>query len=84
MFTKQVSKDDFEQNSKLEMLNDKFKLRPTKSMDDDTILTKLERSRLKLQLSEEKEQYLNKSDSELSEKHKLMKELSHIYSKIKN
>jgi len=79
MFTEQVSEKEFERNSKTAMLNRKDE--SYKSDDKDNILSELERSRLKMRLTEEKDKYLNKPDSGLSENYKLMKELSTIYTK---
>ena len=80
MFTEQVDENEFENASKTAMLHDVSKSR-RKPTNNDDMLSKLERSRLKLQLAEEKDQYMNKLDSELSDKHKLMKELSLTYVK---
>lgn len=79
MFTEQVSEKDFDRNAKTAMLNNKNK--SNKSNSEDDILSDLERSRLKMRLTEEKDNYLNKPDSDLSENYKLMKELSTIYTK---
>ena len=80
MFTEQVDEKEFERVSKTAMLKNALKLEPSNTNTND-ILSKLERSRLKLKLAEEKEQYMNKLDSELSDTHKLMKELSLTYEK---
>ena len=79
MFTEQVSEKEFERKSKTAMLNSNDE--SDKSDNKDNILNELERSRLKMRLTEEKDNYLNKPDSELSENYKLMKELATIYTK---
>ena len=79
MFTEQVSEKEFERKSKTAMLNSNDE--SEKSDNNDNILNELERSRLKMRLTEEKDNYLNKPDSELSENYKLMKELATIYTK---
>lgn len=80
MFTEKVSETQFDRTSKTAMLNSS-KNNADKSKSEGDILSELERSRLKMRLTEEKDKYLNKPDSELSENYKLMKELATIYTK---
>ena len=79
MFTKKLSEEEYESNAKTAMLNNNNNRKAKRTTSNADILSELERSRLKLRLSEESDNYEGKPNSELSEDQKLMKELTTTY-----